>query len=337
METTVNGLSIIFNCYLLYLIQYYSTFGVKVYKYLLTADALLDLALAVVVFIAQPVGLTGDGYTVMISNGFFAGWSPVVDSLLITLFAFILHTNVLWIPVQFVYRYRLLCKENENSRQANILIVTVATLYSLIAWFVVSAMCQVREEFQAKGEYVLDLNDWPKHDERRITYYVGSYVKDWRMITWLFLWIITCSASIFIVIWCEKRIIKSFKQFGRPTQASTQKMHKDFHRALLAMAICPLITTCIPLFYFCVTIGFSLCPGKISSIMSLGTTCITLFNPLTTILFLRCYRRAAVRLITCGLRSNVVDPGETAIQKNIISGQNHSPQAYAISNNNPMI
>ncbi|KAI1693197.1 hypothetical protein Ddc_23066 [Ditylenchus destructor] len=54
METTVNGLSIIFNCYLLYLIQYYSTFGVKVYKYLLTIDAFLDLALGVVVFLGQP-------------------------------------------------------------------------------------------------------------------------------------------------------------------------------------------------------------------------------------------------------------------------------------------
>lgn len=48
-------LSIIFNVWLLYLIKYHSKFGSNFYRVMLATDALLDLALAVVVLLAQPV------------------------------------------------------------------------------------------------------------------------------------------------------------------------------------------------------------------------------------------------------------------------------------------
>lgn len=60
-------------------------------------------------------------------------------------------------------------------------------------------------------------------------------------------------------------------------------------------AICPIITTGIPIAYFIITIGFSLCPGPISAFLSTAVSSITAFNPLTTIAFMGCYRRAALR------------------------------------------
>ncbi|KAI1698170.1 serpentine type 7TM GPCR chemoreceptor str domain-containing protein [Ditylenchus destructor] len=115
MEGTVNTSSILFNVYLLYLIKYHSAFGVKLYQYLLTIDALLDLALSVSAFIAQPVVITANGYSTMISNGFFAGRSASFDSFAVMVYLTILHTNIIWIPVQFVYRYLLLCKAKEQN------------------------------------------------------------------------------------------------------------------------------------------------------------------------------------------------------------------------------
>lgn len=55
VETIVNLLSILFNSVLLYLIAKHSTFGSPVYQALLAIDASLDLVLAVVVFLGQPV------------------------------------------------------------------------------------------------------------------------------------------------------------------------------------------------------------------------------------------------------------------------------------------
>ncbi|KAI1706060.1 serpentine type 7TM GPCR chemoreceptor str domain-containing protein [Ditylenchus destructor] len=297
METIMNSLSILFNCYLLYLIKYYSTFGVKLYQYLLTIDAILDLCLGVGALLAQPVGLTGNGYTVMISNGFFTGHSTFLESLTATFYLVILHTNIIWIPVQFVYRYRLLCKKSGKSIHIDILIISVTITYSIIALKVLASFSEVRDEYQSIGQHVLGLNNWPSY---KYGFIMGGHIKEWRMIAYVLLWTTTSATSIFIVIWCEKMIAKNFNQLCDMSHASTRRMHKEFQRALLAMAICPLFTTSMPVFYFMTTIAFQLCPGRVSAIMTICLSSISLFNPLTTIICFRCYRRAAARLLTCG-------------------------------------
>ncbi|KAI1709769.1 serpentine type 7TM GPCR chemoreceptor srh domain-containing protein [Ditylenchus destructor] len=123
--------------------------------------------------------------------------------------------------------------------------------------------------------------------------------KERRMIAYVMLWTTTSAASIFIVIWCEKMIAKNFSQLGDVSHA-TKRMHSEFQRALLAMAICPLFTTSIPVFYFMTTIAFQLCPWRVSAIMTICLSSISLFNPLTTIICFRCYRRAAARFLTFG-------------------------------------
>ncbi|KAI1691270.1 serpentine type 7TM GPCR chemoreceptor srd domain-containing protein [Ditylenchus destructor] len=125
-------------------------------------------------------------------------------------------------------------------------------------------------------------------------------------------WNVTCGGSIFIVAWCENRIAKNFDQLTQhSTHSGTQKMHKEFQRALLAMAICPLVTSTIPVFYFIAVIALKLRPGPILALITICLTSVTLINPLTTIICFRCYRQVAVRLLTCGQfgkpRRNVVN------------------------------
>ncbi|KAI1698449.1 serpentine type 7TM GPCR chemoreceptor srd domain-containing protein [Ditylenchus destructor] len=307
MDTTTNVLSILFNFYLLYLIKFYSTFGVKLYQYLLTADAFLDLCLAIATFLAQPIPLTGNGYFVYMSNGFFADRSATIDSLLIIIFCFFMHTNILWIPIQFVYRYRLLCKEKVGSAYANVSIITVSLLYSIISLAIIMDFFRVTD-LQAEGQHVLELNQWPAEAAKR-KFLVVHQVTNWRTILCIAHWTFTCTASIFIVIWCEKRIAH---EIGQPTHSATRKMHKEFHRALLAMAICPLFTTSFPVFYFCITIALQLCPGQISVLMAIVLTSITVFNPLTTIICFRCYRQVTARLLCCDLgcmKKPEINPG----------------------------
>ncbi|KAI1692228.1 hypothetical protein DdX_21373 [Ditylenchus destructor] len=63
-----------------------------------------------------------------------------------------------------------------NSAKANVLIVTITVLYSIVALVVVLALCQVREEFQPTGQYILDLNGWPKHKDGEHSFVVGSHI-----------------------------------------------------------------------------------------------------------------------------------------------------------------
>lgn len=55
VETMMNGCSIIFNAFLLYLVRYHSSFGTPVYQVMLAVDASLDLILSVFVLFGQPV------------------------------------------------------------------------------------------------------------------------------------------------------------------------------------------------------------------------------------------------------------------------------------------
>ncbi|KAH7696724.1 hypothetical protein AAVH_36203, partial [Aphelenchoides avenae] len=64
-------------------------------------------------------------------------------------------------------------------------------------------------------------------------------------------------------------------------------------------AVCPLVTTTVPVMYFVATATLGFCPGPISIVMSSVITVITVFNPMTTIAFMRCYREAAQKHFSC--------------------------------------
>ncbi|KAH7712898.1 hypothetical protein AAVH_19773, partial [Aphelenchoides avenae] len=119
---------------------------------------------------------------------------------------------------------------------------------------------------------------------------------DTRLIVWEVLWFLSSIGGAVVVFRCEASIVKHF-DVDSIQHKRTRLMHMEFHRALLAMAICPIITTGIPISYFIVTIAFSLSPGPISAFLSTATSSITAFNPLTTVVFMRCYRNAVMRTI----------------------------------------
>ncbi|KAH7714681.1 hypothetical protein AAVH_17939 [Aphelenchoides avenae] len=49
------------------------------------------------------------------------------------------------------------------------------------------------------------------------------------------MWVITCFSAIIIVAIVEKLITNHIDRIGNTSHSSTRKLHKDFHRALLAM------------------------------------------------------------------------------------------------------
>ncbi|KAI1703859.1 serpentine type 7TM GPCR chemoreceptor srd domain-containing protein [Ditylenchus destructor] len=187
-------------------------------------------------------------------------------------------------------------------------------------------MSEIHEEFQPTGQHVFDLNSWPARNDGKHLLIAGAYFTEWSVISYLSLWIITCSVSIVTVIWCEKKITNHFSRLGGPIHVATQRMHTEFHRALLAMAICPLITTTVPVYYFCATFMLQVCPGPISAIMTGATSFITFFNPLTTILCFRCYRLAAVRILSCAKGRNSINPTRSfGTQSNSYRVQDNTP------------
>ncbi|KAH7699237.1 hypothetical protein AAVH_33661, partial [Aphelenchoides avenae] len=51
----------------------------------------------------------GNGYKLYFSDGFFAGWSRPLDQFLVMNWALVDFFNIMWVAIQFVYRYVLIC------------------------------------------------------------------------------------------------------------------------------------------------------------------------------------------------------------------------------------
>ncbi|KAI1702993.1 serpentine type 7TM GPCR chemoreceptor str domain-containing protein [Ditylenchus destructor] len=206
MDTSMNATAVLFNLYLLYLIKYYSTtFEVKLYPILLSIDCSLDLLLAISAFLAQPVVFTANGYYVAFSNGFFTGRSAWLDCFFISVFCFFLHANIIWIPVQFVYRYRLFSPELSKSSKVNLLIVTVALAYSTVATVVIVDFFRIFEDTQEIGQHILDMNGWPMEsavDKHLVVYYIvsnmsGDYVNGPCVVLHVHHWVSTMPGANF--------------------------------------------------------------------------------------------------------------------------------------------
>lgn len=50
-----------------------------------------------------------DGYIMMLTNGWFADKNALYDHISLAIYCAMLHTNIVCIVVQFLYRYRLIC------------------------------------------------------------------------------------------------------------------------------------------------------------------------------------------------------------------------------------
>lgn len=53
--------------------------------------------------------IVGDGFKLYFSDGFFAGCSHRLDMFLMAVWGIVTHFNVMWVAIQFVYRYTLVC------------------------------------------------------------------------------------------------------------------------------------------------------------------------------------------------------------------------------------
>ncbi|KAH7712264.1 Protein STR-90 [Aphelenchoides avenae] len=313
-DSSVNAVSILLNCLLLYLVKYHSTYRVRTYQVLLTIDATLDLLLGVVVLVGQPIFVNGEGFFVFMSNGFFSGQSVWFDSIMLMLYTGFMHINTTWIAAQFVFRFVFLCcRDNiDHAKRIAYVIFAIAVVGNVIAVVEIMYMFHPRttSPFQAKGLHILSLNGIVSI--RRTPIVFGAHMQQLRLQTWIAMWTFTCVSVMVVVIFCEYRIVKNFRLTGK-NHDNTKQMHKEFHRALLAMAIVPLVTTTVPILYFMGTSFFEVTTGSYAVFLGIAVSSITLFNPLTTICFMRCYREAALKAIPCILKRATVSTTDTRI------------------------
>lgn len=75
---------------------------------------------------------------------------------------------------------------------------------------------------------------------------------------------VASTISYAVIIFCQYRVIRKLNLLGSSMRKSTQRIHADINKALVALAICPLLTAVGPTGYFVVTLCLGASTGSMS-------------------------------------------------------------------------
>ncbi|KAI1700914.1 serpentine type 7TM GPCR chemoreceptor srd domain-containing protein [Ditylenchus destructor] len=149
------------------------------------------------------------------------------------------------------------------------------------------------------GNEILDRYGW-EYDPKYPPFPAISYATDTKNIVHHSFYMITLVVGYTMIIWCQSQIMTFLNQHGKSTHASTQRMHAEVNRAMLALAITPSISLIMPVFVVVLALATSATLGPMAAFLSMCMSAITLANPLTILYFVKPYRRAVTSFFTCG-------------------------------------
>ncbi|KAH7719544.1 7TM GPCR protein [Aphelenchoides avenae] len=307
LDTFINGFAVVLNTFLLNLILNHSTCYIKVYKHVLLTTCLSDLLLSLVTLLGQPVGILGHGYYVMFSNGFFAYGSSIVDFLACFGLCAGLHANIVFLVVQFWYRYCYVCTRRTGVKSSNIVLFFLPSIWCLAQAAVTAWLYSVPDGFQAASLAILDESQWPFVADRP-PHPVGFYWSECKFFIYTGFYAISAGGGYALIVWCEWKILAHLRSLGESIHAATRRMHTEVHRALIALAVGPFVTAILPIAYFLVAIATQSSPGLATAFATSAATTITLLNPITTIYFIRPYRKQTLKVLGAGKQSSSVGP-----------------------------
>ncbi|KAI1700614.1 serpentine type 7TM GPCR chemoreceptor str domain-containing protein [Ditylenchus destructor] len=307
LATFIGVTSLTLNFFLLYLVFKHSTFKEKCYKRILTMTCITDIILTVISFVGEPVLFANNGWTIYVTNGFFAGRSAWFDHLCIALYCSSIHVNIVCVICMFIYRYRVLCRSDNK-----------LFLNGLFAFATIWCGCQIAdavwmymiEQEERNGlhmrEMVLNLLDkfeW-QYNRERPPYPSVCFANDTKTLIHHFFYSSSLFGGYVLLIFCEVKIMDYIKISGSVTE-KTRRMHAEVNRALIALAITPTLTLMAPVMTLMISLILRLTLGPSIAVISMTMTLITLVNPITSIYFIRPYRRVAARVLCCSRTTQI--------------------------------
>ncbi|KAH7721200.1 7TM GPCR protein [Aphelenchoides avenae] len=302
IDSPVHFVAIALNLVLLYLNVKCSTSRVKTYQGPLLMSCLGDLLLAIVVSVSEVAFLYEDGYFILVANGFVSKRNELFDIICASLYCGMIHAHAVMVVVQFIWRYQIICRADSEKPP----FVKSWWVLVPIAWCVL----------QASNTFYLFSSNQPGVVEvtgRQLLERVG-----WQPGTQAFpgmghrsnihtalhhcFYMVTLCGGYGIVIWCQFQIIKFLHRNGKAFHENTRRTHAEVNRAMVTMAITPLLTSMGPtlILVICMIIDYS--PGAITVYFSVGMSMITIVNPITTIYFVRAYRHEICEMLKCPLK-----------------------------------
>lgn len=98
-----------------------------------------------------------------------------------------------------------------------------------------------------------------------------------------------------VILYTECHVLHMLHRLSSMMEEKTRRIHAEFRKALILLAICPLLFSVVPMLSVGVMAVLSLNGGFLAPFMTTMSTSIALVNPLVTVLVVRPYRSVVLR------------------------------------------
>ncbi|KAE9554205.1 hypothetical protein FO519_002569 [Halicephalobus sp. NKZ332] len=214
---------ILVNSILIWLILHVRIDGMKKYNRILLQTCVVDVYLTIATFIVKPIILVDEGAEYFLMNGLFRKATPFAGQIFFQIWTFALIFNITSVPVATIFRYRVLCLNQEFSLFDQLRYLGVSVISTVIFCVIIfSTYFFASEEDLLKAESLEFLAD----DDGRDSLVVYVHV--------IWLTVITFG-SYSIIIWCNIKVYSYMKEYeaGCPVHADG-KVDKKLAQAALS-------------------------------------------------------------------------------------------------------
>ncbi|CAD5223609.1 unnamed protein product [Bursaphelenchus okinawaensis] len=258
---------------------------------------ILRLAMAVDCFMAlctltcQPVVHVSYGYFTVYCENPLLPKAMIVKCMAMVFQGTAIIATVVWLPVQFAYRYHVVVEGLEPPEHRKIIYFSATLVAFALTIYNMWAVHRPLPEYQVISRLLYHLDGWNTEPDQ---VFMGGNIAEPRM--WLFAgWnMFSTTVSYAIVIYIELRILTALNKMAKN---SGTKQHQELNRALTALAVVPLLTSVVPISIYMT--GFFTCfdPGSYFIKITFSLSLASILNPITTIGLIKPYRRMFFSMI----------------------------------------
>ncbi|KAI1694053.1 serpentine type 7TM GPCR chemoreceptor str domain-containing protein [Ditylenchus destructor] len=291
-QFVVGLLSCVSGSIVVYLLLYRSKAQFRVYSRILLISCVVDLVFgATRMTFAQTVVIRGRIY--MMLGGFLDHLPLTWLTILVLLTLYLLFLHVLVMPLQFLFRYLIVCR-NRMLKNYQIYATVLVLCLVMLLECTLFGIAFVENNAHLKDKYNDLVNDPIFSDD--VPTYIVLDEKKHTLLAYVLLssLLIIVISSYFLIVYTAIQTLRHLKSARPSMSEQTRKMHDNLTRLLIFQASSPLVLVCIPEILFILAgtlIPNDTMPSGFGLILSMMMSTIPLANSLSTIVIIPNYRK----------------------------------------------
>ncbi|CAD5215759.1 unnamed protein product [Bursaphelenchus xylophilus] len=296
---------VIFNLLLLYLVKNATSLDIKAYSRLLALHSSADLLFVLIFTICSLRVVTTDTQLFVVVTGVLSNYGPTLGRTTILVYTMIFILEITLIPIDYFYRYMMVCKNRQFTTSRLMYCVCVSIGFAFIQTLI-SNFCIEFGPSPENLHYWKVINKTLQYD---VTLPYAAYDPSNKYVSYNFISaVLIISISYNIIGYCTFKIRKTLRANERSrVRRESRRISVQITRIMILQALLPCIVFCAPAALVCSSFLLGIEFNSMHDFVCISIHWMPACKPLATIFIVHPYRRAFLRRINYRLA------GETTV------------------------